>query len=351
MILHRYISNEILTTLIASLGLLLLIYAAYSAATILADAVAGRVGAEFVGRIVFLRLIIAAEVILPTALYLSVVWAFCRMDRDAELVILRASGVGDLRSLLSVIVITVIMSSATAALSLEARPWAYRATYALEEATSDVDVSAMEAGRFYRFGDRVLVADGVNADERSLEGAVVFEHAEGELRFIFGETAHLPPPDGSGRRLVEFDNGYAVEVTALANADRSQQFEHLRVRVAAIAPAEEVRSKRRALRLNELQASLDPKDLAELQWRICLPILVLMMALIGARIGQGRPRESINPRLTTALGLYVVMFGLAAAGRTWVENGDVPAFPGMWWTLAMPPMLALVLWLSRWVRR
>ncbi|MEE9254082.1 MAG: LptF/LptG family permease, partial [Pseudomonadales bacterium] len=90
MILHRYISNEILTTLIASLGLLLLIYAAYSAATILADAVAGRVGAEIVGRLVFLRLIIAAEVILPTALYLSVVWAFCRMDRDAELIILRA---------------------------------------------------------------------------------------------------------------------------------------------------------------------------------------------------------------------------------------------------------------------
>ncbi len=122
------------------------------------------------------------------------------------------------------------------------------------------------------------------------------------------------------------------------------------VRVTAIAPQEPVRNKSRALRLNQLQASLDPKDVAELQWRICLPVLVFMMALIGARIGQGQPRESINPRLTTALGLYVVMFGIAAAGRTWVENGDIDAFPGMWWTLTIPPLLALALWLWRWAR-
>jgi lipopolysaccharide export system permease protein len=351
LILDRYISNEILATLFASMGMLLLIYAAYSAATILGDAVAGKVGAEFVGRLVFLRCIIAAEVILPTALYLSVVWAFCRMDRDAELVVLRAAGVGDLRTLMAVAAITLIMSGATAGLSLEARPWAYRSTYALEEAASDVDVNAMEAGRFYRFGDRVVVADGVDADDRSLEGAVVFENADGDLRFIYGEHAHLPPPDGTGGRLVEFDEGYAVELTGRAEADRAQEFEHLRIRVAAIAPEESVRSKRRALRLRELQVSLDPKDMAELQWRICLPVLVLMMTLIGARIGQGRPRESINPRLTTALLLYVIMFALAAAGRTWVENGDVAAFPGMWWTLLIPPMLALGLGFWRWLKR
>ncbi|MEE9254450.1 MAG: LPS export ABC transporter permease LptF [Pseudomonadales bacterium] len=351
MIIHRYISNEILGTLTSSMGLLLLIYAAFSAATILADAVAGTVGAEFVGRLVLLRSIIAAEVILPTALYLSVVWTFCRMDRDAELMILRASGVGELRALYSVIAIAVVMSGVTAGLSLEARPWAYRSTYALKEAASDVDVDAMEAGRFYRVGDRVVVADRVNADDRSLEGAVIFERAGGDFRFIYGESAHLPPADESGSRLVEFDRGYAVEVTELADADRSQKFEHLRVRVAAIAPEQSVRSKPRALSLNDLRASLDPKSVAELQWRICLPALVLMMTLIGARIGQGRPRESINPRLTTALLLYVIMFALAAAARTWVENGDVPAFPGMWWTLTMPPMLGLALWFWRWARR
>lgn len=330
------------------MGMLLLIYAAYSAATILAEAVAGRVGAEFVGRLVLLRSIIAAEVILPTALYLSVVWSFCRMDRDAELMVLRASGVSELRALYSVIAIATVVGGITAGLSLEARPWAYRATYAMEAAAGEVDIDAMESGRFYRFGDRVVVADHVEPDERKLEGAVIFEFADGAgIRFIYGESAHLPPADASGRRVVELHMGYAVEVTELADADRSQEFEHLRVRVAPIAHDESVRRKRRALTLQELRASPDPKDVAELQWRLCLPAIALMMTLVGARIGQGRPREGINPRITTALVLYVVMFAVAAGGRIWVENGDVPAFPGMWWTLAVPVLLLFSLWLWR----
>lgn len=351
MIINRYISNEIATTLLVSVGLLLLIYAAYSAASILGDAVTGKVGAEFVGRLVALHCIVAAEVILPTALYLSVVWAFCRLDRDAELVVLRASGIGELRALYPVLAITAVMSAATAGLSLEARPWAYRTTYALERAASDVDVKAMESGRFYRFGNRVVVADKVNSQDRRLSDVVVFEDTDDDVRVIFGKSAHLPPPDPHGGRSVEFDRGYAVELTPNATADRSQDFEHLRVRVATIAPADSVRSKRRALSVRELRASSDPKDVAELQWRICLPALVLMMTLIGAQIGQGRPRESINPRLSTALVLYVIMFAVAATGRTWVENGEVAAVPGMWWTLGIPPVLAASLFLWRRARR
>ena len=126
MILQRYILREISVPAVVAMLLLAAIYAAYSATDVLSEAVAGRVAGDTILQLVGLRTLIACEVLLPTALYLAVVWGFVRLDRDAELAVLRASGVSLAQLFVPVLWLALIGVVLVAALTLQLRPWAYR---------------------------------------------------------------------------------------------------------------------------------------------------------------------------------------------------------------------------------
>ncbi len=67
----------------------------------------------------------------------------------------------------------------------------------------------------------------------------------------------------------------------------------------------------------------NPKERAELQWRVCLPVIAFFMTLIAVEIARTLPGSSAYPRLLAGIVVYAVVFNLAAAGRTWLENDQV----------------------------
>jgi lipopolysaccharide export LptBFGC system permease protein LptF len=48
-------------------------------------------------------------------------------------------------------------------------------------------------------------------------------------------------------------------------------------------------------------------------------------------------------RYLLGLGMFAVVFNLAAIGRTWVENGRVEPMPGMYWVPALTAVVYLTL--------
>ena len=163
LILQRYILREIAVPALAGLTVLIAVYSLYSATDVLADAVAGRIAGTVIVQLIALRTLIAGEVLLPTAVYLAVVWVFVRMDRDSELSVLRASGVSLAQLFVPVLGIGVIGALLVATLTLEVRPWAFRATYALEEELVAADPRTIEPGRFYQIGASLVMLANRNA--------------------------------------------------------------------------------------------------------------------------------------------------------------------------------------------
>ncbi len=342
MILQRYILREIAVPAIVAMALLAAVYAAYSATDVLSEAVAGRVAGNTILQLVALRTLIACEVLLPTALYLAVVWGFVRLDRDAELAVLRASGVSLGQLFVPVLWLALIGAALVATLTLELRPWAYRTSYAIEARLVTGDPKTLEPGRFYQVGERlVLIADSVTpagvirdvfAEERRDEGTQVIRAKELHV---------LADADGE-RRVMEFRDGTAYLLREAGAGDQAQRFDVLRY--PAEAGAVQVRNQRRARPSAALAESNELKDIAELQWRASLPVTTGLMALLSAVIGIGRPRTGVFPRLMLAVGAYVVVFNVAALARTMLENGDVPAMPGLWWSVLVPALAFLGMW-------
>lgn len=346
MILQRYILREIAVPAMAGLVVLIAVYSIYSATDILADAVAGRIAGTTILQLIALRTVIAGEVLLPTAVYLAVVWAFVRMDRDSELAVLRASGVSLAQLFMPVVGVAVIGAIAVATLTLSVRPWAFRATYALQEQLVAADPRTIEPGRFYQVGDSLVMLANRSARDGVIRDVFVEDRRGEGTQVIRADEMRLVRDASGVRRIMEFRHGTAYTLRPGSEGDRAQEFVLLRY-AASFAPGGGTTNQRRAKTTAALSISHQPKDIAELQWRKLLPLSTGLMALVSAAIGVGRPRSSIFPRLIGAVCAYAAVFNVAALARTLVEKGSVGAIPGLWWSLLVPLAMFCGIWFWR----
>ena len=97
----------------------------------------------------------------------------------------------------------------------------------------------------------------------------------------------------------------------------------------------------RAMRTAGLVASSDPEHIAELHWRIGVPMATLILALIAVPLSRSQPRQGRYGRLAIGLLVFIIYFNLLSAGKAWLEQDTVPAEVGLWWVHALMLSLAL----------
>jgi len=96
--------------------------------------------------------------------------------------------------------------------------------------------------------------------------------------------------------------------------------------------------------------ALSPKDsaaAAELQWRIAMPISVLVFALLAVPLSEVRPRYGKFTQLLPAILIYMCYGDLIFLSRSWIRAGRVSPELGMWWVHGGALLLAIILMLYR----
>ena len=85
------------------------------------------------------------------------------------------------------------------------------------------------------------------------------------------------------------------------------------------------------MRTLALISSHDPKLVAELQWRLGLPVMTLVLTVLSVPLGRLRPRQGRFAHVWIAVLVFALYANLALAGRTWLSRGVVPNALGLWW--------------------
>src|SRR5258708_3727362 len=153
MIISRYLLREILGPLAVVLSVLCVLQASYGAASFLSDAVSGLLPTDMIVQVISLRSLIALEMLIPIALYLSVVMALGRMYVDSEMTALFALGLTPDRLMGIVFGLSLSAAVVVARLSLIARPWAYSRSHELASvAEASLNTNNMQAGTFHGGG-------------------------------------------------------------------------------------------------------------------------------------------------------------------------------------------------------
>jgi len=353
-ILNRHITVEILKPMVLGIGLLVIVFTGYSFAAKLSQAANGMIPLPVVVKLIGLNSLIAMEVLLPTALYLSIISTLSRFYRDAEMTAMNAAGYGEARLIHTVLRITLFVAVLVGIVSLYARPWAYRQSYRIEtDAQAEFDIRKIEPGHFIELQDAkyVLFARGVDKKHGILhEVFLQSEKGSGRkarVQVIYAREAYMPPVHFGGARNFKFSNGYSYLLDPKGSKDTTLKFKQLIIPIPGIE--KDTSYRRKAASTVDLSQSSARRDIAEYQWRLSTPLATLVLALLAVPLSRSGPRQGRHTSFIVAIAVYTGLFILTSAARNWVSDGIIPAVPGIWWVYGIPLLLfAILTWAPRW---
>ena len=344
LIIGRYLVRALSRPLLATLGILVALFASYSATGFLSDAVEGLLPAGAIAEMIGLKLLISLEVLIPASLYLSVMLSFARLYGESEFVAMFALRMTPGTMMRAVLALSACLALAVAGLSLVVRPWAYQRLHAIsDQAAILLDVDAMVAGSFYvgRHGARVVYLgrrDGAGSPARDVF-VRIRRHDRTEI-ISARDATEVARAGADGGSEVWLRDAHIYEI----DRDGGRPDEVVEARGLAVNPefrdADPPGYSAVAASTAHLVASRSAEDIAELQWRLSTPLSTLLLGLMGIPLSRVQPRQGRHSRLGVAFFVYFGYYLLCTSARTWVQHGAIGRFPGIWWA---PLLLTLFL--------
>jgi len=294
---------------------------------LLGQAAIGKVLSEGVVALLGFSALNYLPVLLSLTLFITVLMTLSRSYRESEMVIWFGSGLSLLAWIRPVLLFAAPLVALVAVLSLFLSPWAIgRAEEYRRQMNLQDDVSRVAPGVFREAGsaDRVFFVEEIAGDQTNVQNVFIAQMRQGRLGITVSRRGYRESAENGDRFVVLLDGRrYAMRVETRE------------------AQAEEASTKAMST-FGLLQARSNP-HLAELLWRIGLPIAAFVLALLAIPLSFVNPRASRSVNLLFALFTYMIYANLLSIVQAWVSQGRL-AFNTGWWVVhaGMLGVLALL---------
>ena len=348
-VFDRYLLKEVINGWLAVTLFLWLILVSNRLVRYLGDAVSGDIPGNVIFKLIGLKMVWYLVHVVPFALALGVVLALGRLYRDNEMTVMSACGVGPWRIYKPLLGFGIVLALILARLSLYASPEVQAMSFKLEKlAKQQADLTILGAGRFNELqkGRLTFYAERLSADKQNMENLfIVLRGKKGEEKLpqlLTAKSAYRKVDAETGDSFLVLVDGYRYEGKPGEANYRIMKYREYGVRIDL--PGEtEVQEKQESTPSAALLGSSDPKDIAELQWRLAMPVSVIVLLLLAVPLCKSSPRQGRYGRLVVAILLFVIYYNLLATAKHWVGEGTVPVVIGLWWVPVLPVLLTMVL--------
>jgi lipopolysaccharide export system permease protein len=82
---------------------------------------------------------------------------------------------------------------------------------------------------------------------------------------------------------------------------------------------------------SRLWSTWDPAAIAELQWRLSVPVSVILLALLAVPLSYSTPRQGRFGKLAVGIAIYIVYANLGQIVVSSIARGALPLWLGIWW--------------------
>ena len=342
--IDRYVLREVAVSLAAVTAVLLAILVSYQLARILGIAAERGFPHDIVFALIGLTTLENLMVLVPIATLLAVMLALGRLYHESEMAAVRACGLGPERLYLAVFSLALPLAIALGWLAFVIGPAARDGAEQLRgRGMRDAEFGMLEPGTFrtYADGKAVFYAESLDADGR-LVNIFMQRLADDRVEIATAAWAEQRVMQGGRTQMVVLHDGERIEgVPGQPDFRRIRFVEHgIPVVVPEAGSGRLVPERRRTL---DLLRSSELTDVAELQRRISMPVMVLVLALIAVPLAALRPREGRYARVAIAILLYFVYSNLVSAAQVWIEKGRLSPLLGTWWVHALFAAIGLLL--------
>jgi lipopolysaccharide export system permease protein len=211
------------------------------------------------------------------------------------------------------------------------------------------EVSRVAPGVFLEApaADRVFFVEEIAGDQTNVQNVFIAQMKEGRLGITVSRRGYRELAE-NGDRLVVLLDGRRYEGIP-GNLDfKIMNFERYAMRVETRETQAEETSTKAMSTFGLILAPSNP-HLAELLWRIGLPIGALVLALLAIPLSFVNPRASRSVNLLFALFTYMVYANVLSIVQAWVSQGRI-GFNLGWWIVHAAMLCVLAFLFYRRIR-
>ena len=263
MILFRYLARELAGSMLAVTTVLLMILMSGRLIQQLAAAAAGEVSLEIVFFTLLLRLPSFLEMILPLALFISILLTYGRLYAESEMTVLTATGFSDRKLLGYTLIPAGLLMLLVASFTLVLSPWGAQKMEDLYQKQAQLtEFELLAPGRFQstKKGTRVTYTEGLSDDKTEMNNVFI---ADGNT-LMLAELGTQYVSDDTGSRFLELHQGRRYDLNPGSAELQILDFERYGVKIAD-EPEERRKLRKEAVPTLDLIGSDDPKHQAQLQ--------------------------------------------------------------------------------------
>jgi lipopolysaccharide export system permease protein len=348
MIFRRALLQELFSNAAAVFVILLAISITTLLIRLLGQAASGSLASEAVLAFLAFSALNYLPVLLSLTLFIAVLLTLTRSYRDNEMVVWFSAGQSLAAFIRPVFALAAPVALVVAVLSLFLSPWALQKqnVYRSQIESRD-DVATVAPGVFKesKHADRVFFVESFAGEQNSVSNIFMQSTENQKQGVMFAQHGYQSIAKNGDRYLVLL-NGKRYEGLPGSVEYKIVEFERYAVRIDPYE-AKLTAPSSKSLSLPELVNDLSPVNIAELQWRISLPLSAMLLALLAIPLSFVNPRAGRSLNLMLALLTYLIYSNCLSIAQGLVAQGKLSPIIGLWLVHAALAVLALILFYRR----
>ncbi len=331
MILYRYLAREILLTTLAVASVLLLVIVGSRFARFLGRAASGRLSLDSLGQLTLLYLPYAAQMIIPISFVLAIMLTFGRLYMESEMAVIQASGVSQRRLMKLVLALALLVAAMTGLASLYVTPWTQQLSeQVIQEQQQRTGFESINPGQFLELGQQTVYAQSVSDDQQTLQQVFIAQTRGETDELVLASRGFQQLAEATLSRFLVLEQGQRYELPSADDLSMTAlQFDRYALRIG-LHESPSLEQEVEMMFLFELLASDQLAAAVELQWRLGLPLMVLVMVLVALPMTRVKPRQGRFMTILPVLFLQMVFLTSLMSLQGTINKEQFPLYPGLW---------------------
>lgn len=364
MIIFRYLIKEVYSTSFAVTSVLLLIFLSNQFIRFLTFTAAGKLPAIQILYLLSLEVPQLLCFLLPLGLYIGVLLAYGRLYADSEMVVLNTCGLSAKRLMGYTMAMALLIFIVVSLLSFWLSPYvATTRNHVLDEIKDASALQTILPGSFQAVegGSKVYYVQNMSTDRQQLKG--IFEADEIDTgnnvvpeawNVLAASSGYAYQDTKTGDKFIVATQGHRYQGIPGDNIFRVLQFQNYGLRISSAPPLNN--NDTDSIPTQHLISQLFHHNSAaagELQWRLAMPLSVLLLALLALPMSVVKPRQGKFAKIFPAVLIYIIYANMILVAQSWLEQGTISPRLGLWWIHAALLFTIVILfgWQLGWQRR
>jgi len=280
----------------------------------------------------FLKLVSYVDVILPLMLYVAILMVLGRWNRDNEMSVWAACGVGLTNFLRPMLYIVLIIGTLVATFSLYLAPLSVRVSKSLElEYSKHNDISGVVPGVFEetRGGSGIYFVEHFSQELNRYQNVFVYHSTPKRESVVVSKTAHQMVDELTNDQFLVLQNGTRYEGNPGDPDYRIMEFETYAVRLKQrqkATPTIPLKGRTTA----EIFNSNKPLMVAEWHWRLSKTLSIPVLVLFALAFSGVDGRRSQVPNVLMAFVTYFTYTNVLGFAVATMNKGTLNPHYGLW---------------------